>query len=212
MTQWFIAEFICSNFSNLCWTSPSVFFVFSFYFLRSCTSAWTNSTEFFTSFKSFSIDHLRNRQNFDLNKSRQKFHLKMTENCKLRNAILSAFYNISQRNFGILLILWCSFKLWWNFCLDQNFSYKVKGPLEWNYKSLTLTSLATSCHKSVHKQSTSCVRKLLISFGDKFDIFHSISARCTCKSRYSGRVNVPTQELISFYVTCIRSVLDQASK
>jgi hypothetical protein len=28
----------------------------------------------------------------------------------------------------ILLILWCSFKLWWNFCLDQNFSYKRKGP------------------------------------------------------------------------------------
>jgi hypothetical protein len=50
----------------------------------------------------------------------------MTENCKLRRAILSAFYNISQWNFGILLILWCSFKLWWNFCLDQNFSYK--GP------------------------------------------------------------------------------------
>ena len=41
----------------------------------------------------------------------------MTENCKLRKAILSAFY-ILQRNFGILLILWCSFKLWWNFCLD----------------------------------------------------------------------------------------------
>jgi hypothetical protein len=43
----------------------------------------------------------------------------MTENCKFRKAILSAFYNISQRNFGILLILWCSFKLWWNFCLGQ---------------------------------------------------------------------------------------------
>ena len=28
----------------------------------------------------------------------------MTENCKFRKAILSAFYNISQRNFGILLI------------------------------------------------------------------------------------------------------------
>jgi hypothetical protein len=42
----------------------------------------------------------------------------MTENCKLRKAILSAFYNITQRNFGILLILWCSFKLWWNVCLD----------------------------------------------------------------------------------------------
>jgi hypothetical protein len=53
----------------------------------------------------------------------------MTENCKLRKALFSSFYNISQRNFGILLILWCSFKLWWNFCLDQNFSYKGKGPL-----------------------------------------------------------------------------------
>jgi hypothetical protein len=42
----------------------------------------------------------------------------MTENYKLRKAILSAFYNILQRNFRILLILWCSFKLWWNFCLD----------------------------------------------------------------------------------------------
>ena len=29
----------------------------------------------------------------------------MTENYKLRKAILSAFYNISQRNFGILQIL-----------------------------------------------------------------------------------------------------------
>jgi hypothetical protein len=29
----------------------------------------------------------------------------MTENYKFRKAILSAFYNISQRNFGILLIL-----------------------------------------------------------------------------------------------------------
>jgi hypothetical protein len=43
---------------------------------------------------------------------------KWLKNGKLRRAILSAFYNISQRNFGILLILWCSFKLWWNFCLD----------------------------------------------------------------------------------------------
>jgi hypothetical protein len=42
----------------------------------------------------------------------------MTENYKLRKAILSAFYDILQRNFGILLILWCSFKLWWHFCLD----------------------------------------------------------------------------------------------
>jgi hypothetical protein len=45
-------------------------------------------------------------------------HTKWLENGKLRRAILSVFYNISQRNVGILLILWCSFKLWWHFCLD----------------------------------------------------------------------------------------------
>jgi hypothetical protein len=38
----------------------------------------------------------------------------------------SAFYNISQRNFGLLLILWCSFKLWWHFCLDQNLVYILR--------------------------------------------------------------------------------------
>jgi hypothetical protein len=54
----------------------------------------------------------------------------MTENCKFHRAIISAFYNISQRNFGILLILWCSFKLWWYFCLDlSRSSHKGKGPL-----------------------------------------------------------------------------------
>jgi hypothetical protein len=42
--------------------------------------------------------------------------------------ILSAFYNISQQNFGILLILWCSFKLWWNFCPDLSRSkFHLKG-------------------------------------------------------------------------------------
>jgi hypothetical protein len=54
---------------------------------------------------------------------------KWLKNGKLRKAILSTFYNISQRNFGILLILWCSFKLWWNFCLDQNLVYNANGPL-----------------------------------------------------------------------------------
>jgi hypothetical protein len=43
---------------------------------------------------------------------------KWLKNGKLHRAILSAFYNISQWNFGILLILRCSFKLWLNFCLD----------------------------------------------------------------------------------------------
>jgi hypothetical protein len=56
-----------------------------------------------------------------LSEKRYQFPVRNTKwlkNGKLRRAILSAFYNISQRNFGILLILWCSFKLWWNFCLD----------------------------------------------------------------------------------------------
>jgi hypothetical protein len=65
----------------------------------------------------------------------------MTENCKLRKAILSAFYNISQRNFVILLMLWCSFKLWWNFCLDlfrSKFSllvlrkWSIEAPFTWD--------------------------------------------------------------------------------
>jgi hypothetical protein len=68
----------------------------------------------------------------------------MTENCKFRRAILSAFYNISQRNFGILLILWYSFKLWWNFCLDQNFSYKGKGPFQYHEYANPVHSWACS--------------------------------------------------------------------
>ena len=67
----------------------------------------------------------------------------MTENCKLRKAIFSAFYNISQRNFGILLILWCSFKLWWNFCWDQNLVYYASGQLS-SLLSSTLTWLLFS--------------------------------------------------------------------
>jgi hypothetical protein len=59
------------------------------------------------------MDLFPNEQNFDLDKSRQTFHHSLKEHHKISNipkfrcemAILSAFYNISQRNFGILLIL-----------------------------------------------------------------------------------------------------------
>ena len=75
---------------------------------------------------------------------------KWLKNGKLRRAILSAFYNISQRNFGILLILWCSFKLWWNFCLDQNFSYKGKGPLVLSNVSMPqILLLYSKCQGSI---------------------------------------------------------------
>jgi hypothetical protein len=37
---------------------------------------------------------------------------KWLKNGKLRRAILCAFYNTAKRNFGILLIFCCSFKLW----------------------------------------------------------------------------------------------------
>jgi hypothetical protein len=50
-----------------------------------------------------------------LSEKRYQFPVRNTKwlkNGKLCRAILSAFYNISQRNFGILLILWCSFKPW----------------------------------------------------------------------------------------------------
>ena len=42
----------------------------------------------------------------------------MTENCKLRKAILSAFQHFNN----------CD-EIFVQTCLDQNFSYKVKGPL-----------------------------------------------------------------------------------
>jgi chromosome segregation ATPase len=35
--------------------------------------------------RSYAIDHLRNRQNFDLNKSRQKFHYSLKEHHKISN-------------------------------------------------------------------------------------------------------------------------------
>jgi hypothetical protein len=57
---------------------------------------------------------------------------KWLKNGKLRRAI---FYNISQRNFEILLILWCSFKPWWNFCLDlstSKFCSLGKRSIQWN--------------------------------------------------------------------------------
>jgi hypothetical protein len=72
----------------------------------------------FAVFQSFCITH---GKLIPLSEKRYQFPARNTQwlkNGKLRRAILSAFYNISQRNFGILLILWCSFKLWWNFCPD----------------------------------------------------------------------------------------------
>jgi hypothetical protein len=70
---------------------------------------------------------------------------KWLKNGKLRKAILSAFYNISQRNFGILLILWCSFKLWWNFCPNlsrSKFHSKGERSIEcWSYQFLSLVYL-----------------------------------------------------------------------
>jgi hypothetical protein len=69
----------------------------------------------------------------------------MTENCKLPKAILSAFYNISQRNFGILLILWCSFKLWWNFCLDQNLVYYANGQFRASIKLQSRNIIIHAC-------------------------------------------------------------------
>jgi hypothetical protein len=56
---------------------------------------------------------------------------KWLKNGKLCKAILSALYNISQRNFGILLILWSALlscdEIFVQTCLDQNFTQKGKG-------------------------------------------------------------------------------------
>jgi hypothetical protein len=42
--------------------------------------------------------------------------------CKLCKAIFSAFYNISQPNFAILLVLVCSFREY-TFCQDKKLVY-----------------------------------------------------------------------------------------
>jgi hypothetical protein len=73
-----------------------------------------------------------------------------------------AFYKILQQNFGILLILWCSFKLGWNFCLDRNFSYKGKGPLHsqrlhWNQR----TCNQRTCWPTINVQFASCRQKIV---------------------------------------------------
>jgi hypothetical protein len=49
--------------------------------------------------------------------------------CKFRRAIFSSFYNISQSNFAILLILTCSSSCGDGFCsscLDQNLVYSIE--------------------------------------------------------------------------------------
>jgi hypothetical protein len=62
---------------------------------------------------------------------------------------ITAFYNISQRNFGILLILWCSFKLWWNVCLDFSRS-----------KFCSLGNSRVHCdHKRTNAFATNCFFK-----------------------------------------------------
>jgi hypothetical protein len=89
------------------------------YRLRNVIKCGLYSLAKFAVFQSFCITHGKLTAQSGVGASISRlFKYKMTENCKFRRAMLSAFYNISQRNFGILLILWCSFKLWWNFCLD----------------------------------------------------------------------------------------------
>ena len=82
----------------------------------------------------------------------------MTENCKLRKAILSAFYNILQRNFGILLILWCSFKLWRNFCLGL-LSSKCWLIGEWSIFFILVHFSHASSHRVWLGRLSACVRK-----------------------------------------------------
>ena len=60
---------------------------------------------------------------------KDQFWSRNTKIYKICKGFIFPNYNISQRKFGILLILGCCFKLWWYFCLDQNFVYYAMGPL-----------------------------------------------------------------------------------
>ena len=63
--------------------------------------------------------------------------------CELRRAIFSTFYNISQPNFAVLLILRCSFQLW---CLFGD--HRSGGDNCWAYIVLLLAQQIRLLKKS----------------------------------------------------------------
>ena len=113
--------------------------------------------------------------------SRQKFHHSLKEHHKISNIPEFRCEPFPVRNtkwlkkrqtsqgyiirilqhFEILLILWRSFKLWWNFCLDQNLDLLI-----WNANMAAVTSCKRCTKADSHSlqnvvRSTFCNRFLL---------------------------------------------------
>jgi hypothetical protein len=116
----------------------------------------------------------------------------MTENCKFRKAILSAFYNILQRNFGILLILWCSFKLWWNFCLDL-LSSKFWLIGEWSIEQVTYCIISTDEDPGLRIESFAVINLRGVSTNKTI-----IKINCCCDFRCDFLLLMDVNEWMSY--------------
>jgi hypothetical protein len=95
-----------------------------------------------------------------------------------------------QQNFGILLILWCSFKLWWNFCLDQNFSYKGKGPLASNYLVQNLVKVSYFNSRFHIRRRTSRLDEQIVSKSSFSRTNHQMWKRVGQNFRRTSRLNL----------------------
>ena len=125
---------------------------------------------FLSVFHSFCITH--GIKLIPLSEKRYQFPARDTKwlkNGKLRSAILFAFYNISQRNFGILLILRCSFNLWWNFYLDlsrSKFCSLGNIGLHWWEVALENTAFVYLAKLLIKKSRSSSIISAIVEIGD----------------------------------------------
>jgi hypothetical protein len=126
----FLTALLTNNFKQLEWTNPTLTKILNSTSLdKTFITAWKSVTKLviFQSFVAkcckmlynialqnlqFSVILYYKREMVPTSVRNTKW---LHEHCKFRKAMLFAFYNISQWNFAVLLILWCSFMLWWNF-------------------------------------------------------------------------------------------------
>jgi hypothetical protein len=126
------------------WKSITKLVIFQSFVAKCCKMRIIYSPAKFAVFQSFCIINwyrfLKKGINFPC------VMTKWLKNGKLRRAVLSTFYNISQRNIGIFLILWCSFKAVMKFlsrskfCLLGNRSIAPKPNMigAYKYRSLSI--------------------------------------------------------------------------
>jgi hypothetical protein len=116
--------------------------------------------------------------------------------------IIRILYNISQRNFGILLILWCSFKLWWNFCPGISRSkFHSKG--ERSIKAMDLDihiTRATNirrCQTSFRPRRSCVLDRKRVAHHNQWMRFHDIWEPETARMPYIVRADDANFETVN---------------